>query len=243
MSEQSTYNTDAKDMPFGASRIGQFNSVGLYTLCAKETKRFMKVWQQTAAAPAMTTLLFMLIFTLALRGRGEMITGMSYASFLAPGLIVMSILQNAFANTTSSMIIAKVQGNIVDTLMPPLNELELTIGYVVGGVIRGVVVGFSVLIAFLGMSLFADLTIHTYALGYTLFFGIMGAVLLSLMGLLTGIWAEKFDHSSTITNFIVVPLSLLSGTFYTIKGTNLLRGFPKGQLERDHGRRVLCGSR
>lgn len=204
------------NLVFKSQRIGRFNYIGLYTLCSKEVRRFMKVWQQTTAAPAMTTLLFMLIFTLALRGRGEMIAGMSYATFLAPGLMVMSILQNAFANTSSSLIIAKVQGNIVDTLMPPLSEAELTIGFAIGGMVRGIVVGASVCISFIILGFFTDLTISIHAIGYILYFGIIGSLLLSLMGLLTGIWAEKFDHSATITNFIVVPLSLLSGTFYTL---------------------------
>lgn len=216
MPSETTINRSAKDIPFGEARIGSFNYLGLWTLCSKEVRRFMKVWQQTMAAPAMTTLLFMVIFTLALRGRGEMIEGMSYATFLAPGLMVMAILQNAFGNTSSSMIIAKVQGNIVDTLMPPLSAGELTIGFMVGGMVRGILVGCSVLLAFIGLSFFTDLTISIHSFIPILYFGLVGSILLSLLGLLTGIWAEKFDHSSTITNFIVVPLSLLSGTFYTV---------------------------
>ena len=133
-----TLHDNSESYPdLGARTIGAVNWVGLWTLYLRETRRFMKVWAQTLAAPAVTTILFMIIFTLALGGEGRHIAGLPYAQFLAPGLIVMAMLQNAFANTSSSILIAKVQGNIVDTLMPPLSALELTIGFVAGGVTRG----------------------------------------------------------------------------------------------------------
>ncbi len=198
----------------GARTIGRVNWIGLQTLYLKETKRFMKVWAQTLAAPAVTTILFMVIFSLALGGRGRMVADMPYGQFLAPGLIVMAILQNAFANTSSSILIAKVQGNIVDTLMPPLSALELTIGFVLGGVTRGVVVGLSVGLAFLLMPGIDMGISHLWAV---LYFSLAASAMLSLAGVLTGVWAEKFDHSAAVTNFVIAPLSLLSGTFYSIE--------------------------
>ncbi|GHF12913.1 transport permease protein [Kordiimonas sediminis] len=193
--------------------IGTVNWLGLYTLYLKECRRFMKVWAQTLAAPAVTTVLFMVIFSLALGGQGRMVADMPYAQFLAPGLIVMAILQNAFANTSSSILIAKVQGNIVDTLMPPLSALELTAGFAVGGITRGILVGLSVGIAFILMP-GVDMSIaHLWAVIY---YGLAASMMLSLAGILTGVWAEKFDHSAFVTNFIIAPLSLLSGTFYSI---------------------------
>lgn len=198
----------------GARTIGRVNWIGLQTLYLKETRRFMKVWAQTLAAPAVTTILFMVIFSLALGGRGRMVADMPYAQFLAPGLIVMAILQNAFANTSSSILISKVQGNIVDTLMPPLSALELTIGFVLGGITRGVVVGLSVGLAFVAMPGVSMEISHVWPV---LYFSLAASAMLSLVGVLTGVWAEKFDHSAAITNFVIAPLSLLSGTFYSIE--------------------------
>jgi len=208
--------TDAQDSypELGSRTIGAVNWVGLWTLYMRETRRFMKVWAQTLAAPAVTTILFMIIFTLALGGQGRMVAGMPYAQFLAPGLIVMAILQNAFANTSSSILIAKVQGNIVDTLMPPLSALELTLGFVGGGVTRGLLVGMSVGTAFWAMPGVTMSIEHAWAVIY---FALAASVMLSLVGVLTGVWAEKFDHSAAITNFVIAPLSLLSGTFYSIE--------------------------
>lgn len=200
--------------PLGGRTIGRVNWVGLQTLYLKETRRFMKVWAQTLAAPAVTTILFMVIFSLALGGRGRMVADMPYGQFLAPGLIVMAILQNAFANTSSSILIAKVQGNIVDTLMPPLSALELTIGFVMGGVTRGIVVGLSVGAAFVFMPGISMSVSHLWAV---LYFALAASMMLSLMGVLTGVWAEKFDHSAAVTNFVIAPLSLLSGTFYSVE--------------------------
>jgi len=209
--------TDTSSMTYpelGTRTIGWVNWVGLKTLYLKETKRFMKVWTQTLLAPAVTTILFMVIFSLALGGRGRMVEGMSYGQFLAPGLVVMAILQNAFANTSSSILISKVQGNIIDSLMPPLSALELTIGFVMGGVTRGIVVGLSVSTAFILMPGVSMAISHVWAV---LYFALAASAMLSLVGVLAGIWAEKFDHSAAITNFVIAPLSLLSGTFYSIE--------------------------
>lgn len=209
-----TTNSEQTYPDLGTRTIGRVNWIGLQTLYLKETRRFMKVWTQTLVAPAVTTILFMVIFSLALGGRGRLVADMPYAQFLAPGLIVMSILQNSFANTSSSILIAKVQGNIVDTLMPPLSALELTLGFVFGGITRGVVVGLSVGFAFTLMPGVAMNVQHLWAIIY---FMLAASMMLSLIGVLTGVWAEKFDHSAAITNFVIAPLSLLSGTFYSIE--------------------------
>ncbi len=210
-----TLHDNSESYPdLGARTIGAVNWVGLWTLYLRETRRFMKVWAQTLAAPAVTTILFMIIFTLALGGEGRHIAGLPYAQFLAPGLIVMAMLQNAFANTSSSILIAKVQGNIVDTLMPPLSALELTIGFVAGGVTRGLAVGLSVGLAFVLMPGVPMTISHIWPI---LYFSVAACTMLSLVGVFTGVWAEKFDHAAAITNFVIAPLSLLSGTFYSIE--------------------------
>lgn len=198
----------------GTRTIGAINWLGLKTLYARESRRFLKVWSQTLAAPAVTTILFMIIFSLALGGRGREVAGMPFANFLAPGLIVMAMLQNAFANTSSSILIAKVQGNIVDTLMPPLSATELTLGFLAGGMTRGLFVGLFVCAAFVLMPGVSLSLSHPWAVIY---FAVSASAMLALLGILTGVWADKFDHSAAVTNFVVAPLSLLSGTFYSIE--------------------------
>lgn len=192
-------------------RFGAVNWLGFWTLYLREVRRFLKVSLQTVAAPVVTTLLFLAIFLLALGGNQRQVGGIGYAEFLAPGLIMMAMAQNAFANTSSSLMIAKVQGNIVDVLMPPLSPGELTWGFALGGVTRGVLVGLVVAGA---MAVFVPLRLA--APGFALFHAFAASLLLSLLGLLGGIWADKFDHIATITNFVVTPLSFLSGTFYSI---------------------------
>lgn len=193
---------------------GTINWVGLWTLCAKEIWRFLKVWQQTVLGPLVTTLLFMIIFTLALGGGGRSVAGMPFVKFLAPGLLMMTVIQNAYQNPSSSILISKIQGNIIDVLMPPLSAIELTIGYVFGGVFRGIMVGLVVLAAFIALPM-VDVSLHHF--GAFLYYLLSGAVLMSLTGVVAGIWAEKFDHSAGLNNFLVTPLSLLSGTFYSIQ--------------------------
>ncbi len=188
-----------------------FNWTGFLTLYKKEVKRFFNVFAQTILAPAVTTILFYLIFTLSL-DRNFLISGdFSYSEFLAPGLICMSIMQNAFANTSSSILISKVQGNIVDVLMPPMSELELTFSYCLGGVTRGLLVGLSV-----GVLIYFFVPIQIYSVTIVIFFSVFSSLLLSLLGILCGIWAKKFDHMASVTNFIILPLTFLSGTFYTL---------------------------
>ena len=191
--------------------IGHVNWVGLWTLYRKEVFRFLKVFTQTVAAPVVTTLLFYAIFALALGGIVRMAGSVPFLEFLAPGLVMMAMVQNAFANTSSSVIISKIQGNIVDVLMPPLMPLELLAAYVAGGVTRGVLVG---LATFLVMRLFVPIGLHD--VGFVAFHGLAACIMLSLLGVIGGIWSEKFDHIAAVTNFIVTPLAFLSGTFYTL---------------------------
>ena len=193
-------------------RIGVVNWMGVTTLYAKEVHRFLKVSLQTILAPAITTLLFMAIFLVAIGGSGRYVGTLPFGEFLAPGLVMMAIIQNAYANTSSSILIAKVQGNIVDVLMPPLSEGELTFAYAMGGVTRGVAVAIAVIVP---LSAFGLMTpVEVWAI---LYFGLAASLMLSLIGVLTGIWAKKFDHNATITNFVIMPLSFLSGTFYSIE--------------------------
>ena len=188
-----------------------FNWMGFFTLYKKEVLRFFNVFAQTILAPAFTTILFYLILTLSIEREFLVNNNYSYSEFLAPGLICMAIMQNAFANTSSSILISKVQGNIVDVLMPPMSELELTFSYSLGGITRGILVGISV---FILINIFVTIEIDNFLL--ITFFGITSASLLSLLGILCGIWAKKFDHMASITNFVILPLTFLSGTFYTI---------------------------
>ena len=192
--------------------IGRINGIGLWTLYAKEVKRFFKVYTQTIVAPAITTLIFLAIFALALDGTTRRVGDIPFVEFLAPGLIMMAIVQNSFANTSSTMMAGKVQGCIVDLLMPPLSSLELTFAFVMGGVTRGLLVS---LVTGLVMSFFVPLSIHSFAA--LIFFSTAASMMLSLIGLIAGIWAEKFDHMAAVTNFVVTPLAFLSGTFYSVE--------------------------
>ncbi|MDH5748459.1 MAG: ABC transporter permease [Rhodospirillales bacterium] len=191
--------------------VTTYNWIGLWTLYMREVRRFMKVYTQTMVAPVITTLLFLAVFALALGRAVESIGDVPFLVFLGPGLAMMAIAQNAFANTSSSMMVAKVQGNIVDTLMPPLTAHELTCAIALGGATRGVMVGFLVV---LSISFFVDLPVsHPF---FIVFHAIAASLMLSLLGLIGGIWAVKFDHIAAVTNFVVMPLSFLSGTFYSI---------------------------
>lgn len=192
--------------------LGAVNWLGLWTLFVKEVRRFLKVYFQTVLAPVVTTLLFLAIFALATgQGRSD-VGGVPYELFLAPGLIMMAITQNAFANTSSSLIIAKVQGNIVDLLMPPLSALEQTVAVAMGGVARGLLVGAAVLVAMLFF-----IPLHVVSIPLVLFHALAASLLLAFLGMAGGIWAEKFDHLASVTNFIITPLSFLSGTFYSVE--------------------------
>lgn len=210
---QSVQTATARFSPRGVPMITGINRVGLFALYMKEVRRFLKVQTQTIWAPAVTTLLFLVIFTVALGREGREVLGVPFASFVAPGLIVMGMMQNAFANSSFSLLGGKIQGTIIDYLMPPLSPGELMTGIVAAAVTRAVAVGFTVALAMLlwpGVSLGVE---HVWAI---VWFGLMGSIMLALLGLVTSIWAEKFDHNAAVTNFVIAPLSLLSGTFYVI---------------------------
>lgn len=197
----------------GVPVITGINRIGLMSLYVKEVRRFFKVQTQTIWAPAVTTLLFLVIFTVALGRNGASALGVPFGDFVAPGLIVMGMMQNAFANSSFSFLSGKIQGTIIDLLMPPLSEGELMTGIVAAAMTRAVLVGFTVAAA---MALYPGVHLHAEAPWAIVWFGLMGSMLLALMGLLASIWAEKFDHNAAVTNFVIAPLSLLSGTFYTI---------------------------
>ncbi|MEZ5969948.1 MAG: ABC transporter permease [Hyphomonas sp.] len=198
-------------------QYGAVNGLGLWTLFKREVGRFMKVWMQTILAPVVTTLLFMTVFKLAFGDRGRLtgdFEGLNYNDFLAPGLIVMAILQNAFQNTSSSLVQAKFNSTYVDFLMPPLSPLELTAGFLGGAIVRGLLVA---LISAIGIAIsgLADLSVtHVWPI---VWFSLTAAIVLGGLGAIGGIWADKFDHLSAVTNFVIVPLTFLSGTFYDIK--------------------------
>lgn len=213
-------------------RYGAVNTIGTWTLYKREVQRFIKVWMQTLFAPVITTLLFMTVFKLAFGDRGQLtgdFDGLIYNNFLAPGLIVMAVLQNAFQNTSSSLTISKVQGSQVDFLMPPLSPLELTFGFVAGAATRGLMVGTIAAIAIhfsgplIWLVTFGQVTVESLAslnivhLWAVLYFGLCAAIILGALGAMGGIWADKFDHLAAVTNFVIVPLTFLSGTFYDIK--------------------------
>lgn len=197
----------------GERTIGQVNWGGLRALYVKEVRRFFKVQLQTVWAPAITTLLYLIIFTVALGRGGASAMGVSFASFLAPGLIIMAMMQNAFANSSFSLLVGKIQGTIVDYLMPPLSNLELLGALVAAAVTRAILVGLAIWLVMLFWPGVSALPQHGWAV---VVFGLLGSTMLALLGVLTSIWAEKFDHAAAVTNFVVVPLALLSGTFYSV---------------------------
>ncbi len=196
----------------GERRFGRVNWLGLWTLAARETRRFLAVWTQTVAAPLITAGLFLTVFSLAIgAGRGP-VMGVDFTLFLAPGILMMTVIQNAFANTSSSLVISKVQGNIVDTLMPPLSPSELVLGFLAGGAARGLVV--AVVIA---LGLWATLGLVPANPLWLLLICLVGASMLGAIGLVAGILCNKFDQIAAVTNFVVTPLAFLSGTFYSLQ--------------------------
>jgi ABC-2 type transport system permease protein len=197
----------------GVPVIKRVNWGGLQTLYIKEVRRFFKVQLQTVWAPAITTLLFLVIFTVSMSGARPAVLGVPFSDFIAPGLIIMGMMQNAFANSSFALLVGKVQGTIVDYLMPPLSAGELLAGLVGGAVTRAVLVGLAVWVA---MALWPGVHVTPKHIWAILWFGLLGSSMLAMMGVLTSIWAEKFDHAAAITNFVVAPLSLLSGTFYSV---------------------------
>jgi ABC-2 type transport system permease protein len=186
--------------------------MGFKTLFYKEILRFWKVATQTIAAPVVSAMLYLLIFGHVLDGRVEMLDGVSYTSFLIPGLVMMSVLQNAFANSSSSLIQSKITGNLVFILLPPLSHVEILSAYVTASVLRGLVVGLGVFVItawFAHLSFVAPLWIAAFAL--------LGAGILGTLGVIAGIWAEKFDQLAAFQNFLITPATFLAGVFYSIK--------------------------
>ena len=182
-----------------------------WTLFSKETLRFWKVATQTVAAPVLTALLYLVVFGHALQGRVQVYDGIAYTAFLVPGLVMMSVLQNAFANSSSSLIQSKITGNIVFVLLPPISYFEFFAAYVLGAVVRGLVVGAGVLLVTIW---FVDLRLAAPA--WVLAFALLGAALLGALGLVAGIFAEKIDQLAAFQNFFILPLTFLSGVFYSI---------------------------
>ncbi|MDR0484192.1 MAG: ABC transporter permease [Alphaproteobacteria bacterium] len=181
------------------------------TFLTKEVRRFLKVWGQTVLGPIITTSLYLGVFSLAIGDRVGAVSGVSYAEFLVPGLIMMTLIQNAFANTSSSIMIAKVNGNIVDTLMSPIVASSTVLAYAVGSIVRGLIVG---ALTLLYVMIFVK--IHIHSVFWILFFAITSCLLLGLLGLIAGIISMKFDQLANFTNIVITPLSFLSGTFYSI---------------------------
>lgn len=188
------------------------NWIGLRTLYLREVRRFMKIHTQTIFAPVVTTLLFLAVFNLALGGAERRVAGLAFPTFLAPGLVMMAIAQNAFANASSSVMTSKIQGNIVDILMPPFQPWELTFAIALGGASRGVAVGIAVAAA---MFAFVELGVHDVR--FIVFHAVAASLMMSLIGIICGIWADKFEHMAAVTNFVITPLAFLSGTFYSIQ--------------------------
>ena len=186
---------------------------GLHTLLQKELQRFLKVGFQTVAAPVVSALLYLLIFSHAFTAHMQVFGHVPYTAFLIPGLMMMSVLQNAFANTSSSLIQSKITGNLVFVLLSPLKPWELFVAYVGASVLRGLMVGAGVLLVTVW---FVPLTfVHPL---WILVFALLGASMLGALGLIAGIWAEKFDQMAAFQNFIITPATFLSGVFYSVQG-------------------------
>jgi ABC-2 type transport system permease protein len=197
----------------GVPIIQRVNRLGTWTLYMKEVRRFFKVQTQTIWAPAITTLLFLVIFSVAMGRSDRLVLGVNFATFVAPGLIVMGMMQNAFANTSFGFLAGKIQGTIIDYLMPPLSEGELMLAMIGAAVTRAVLVGLAVAAA---MLLWPGVHLNVAHPWAVVWFGLAGATMLATAGMITSLWAEKFDHNAAVSNFVIAPLSLLSGTFYVI---------------------------
>ena len=191
-------------------RQGRWNMLGTWSLYRREVRRFLKIAAQTFFAPVITALLFLAIFNLAFSGEGRSTGNVPFIQFLVPGLTLMAVMTAAFANASFSVMFEKIVSTIIDTLMPPMSPGELTAGYVLSSTTRGLLVGITVLI---GMAIFTTVQIHSWF--FILFHAIAAALLMSVLGLVVAIWAEKIDHVASINNFVILPLTFLSGTFYS----------------------------
>ena len=202
----------AKKYQIGVRKFGLVNWIGFRTLYIKEVSRFLVVWAQTLLSPLISSLLFLSVLSLALGNERGEVLGFSFISFLAPGLIAMSIIQQSFSHSVSSLMIAKIQGNITDTLFAPLSAAEVSLAIILAAVTRSIVI---LIISIIVFSLIVE--IHIYSIFYIFIGAFLGTFILGALGFITGLWAEKFDHTATITNFIITPLSFLSGVFYSIE--------------------------
>ena len=200
-----------KKYQIGVRKFGFVNWIGFKSLWLKECNRVLVVWQQTLLSPLVTSLLFLSVLSLALGNNKGDVLGYSFISFLAPGLIAMSILTQSFSHSVSSLMIGKIQGNIVDMLYAPLSALEVSMAIILAALTRS----FLIAIISIGVfSLIVEIPINNIL--YIFVFGFLSAFILGSLGFITGLWAEKFDHTATVTNFVITPLSFLSGVFYSI---------------------------
>lgn len=202
---------------FGERRFGAVNWLGLWTLYVKEVHRFLKVISQTVIAPVISTLLFLIVFTQAFGAARPDINGVPFVEFLAPGLIMMAVLTNAFTNSSSSLIISKAQGSIVDVLMPPLSPGELAVAFVAGAATRGIMVGIITAVTCAGFMGLNGAPMKIEAFWAVAYFAMAAAMIFAILGVIGGLWADKFDQLAAITNFVITPLTFLSGTFYSVE--------------------------
>jgi ABC-2 type transport system permease protein len=209
---------------FGERRFGHVNWLGVWTLYKKEVLRFVKVAAQTVFAPIITTMLYLTVFLVAFGSdRDVTMEGLvvPFAAFLPPGLIMMAVLSNAFQNASSSLIIGKVQGSLVDILMPPLSSAELTAAFVLGAATRGLLVGGVTAVTIAAFMIVSGGPFAIHNLAAILYFSVAASLLLGALGAMAGMWAEKFDQLALISNFVITPLTFLSGTFYSVKKEGL----------------------
>ena len=193
------------------NKFGFINIVGFFSLYTRECSRFFVVCAQTLLSPLVSSLLFLSVLSLALGNERGDVLGHSFIVFLAPGLIIQSMMLQSFSHSTSSLMISKMQGNIVDILYAPLSAIEVTISIILAAVTRSIIIG---IVSTLVFFLIVDLKI--YNLGYIFYSAFFGSFFIGSLGFITGLWATKFDHTATITNFLITPLAFLSGVFYTI---------------------------
>ena len=200
-----------KKYKIGVRKFGAINYVGLYALWHRECSRFFVVWAQTLLSPLVSSLLFLSVLTLALGSNRSDMLGVSFITFLAPGLIIQSMILQSFSHSSSSLMISKMQGNIVDILYAPLSAFEVSFGIIFAAITRSIIIGIISTVVFL---LLIELPINNVF--YIFYSSIFGSFFIGGLGFITGLWATKFDHTATVTNFILQPLSFLSGVFYTI---------------------------
>ena len=201
-----------KKYKIGTRRFGLINWVGAWTLYQKEVLRFLMVWAQTLFSPLISSLLFLLVLSLAIGNERGDVLGVSFISFLAPGLISMQVIQQSFSHSSSSFMIGKIQGNIVDLLYAPLSAAEVTIAVSLASVTRAVMIAIISIITFM---LIIEIQITNYLT--LIAFTFLSSFILGNVGIIAGLWSEKFDNMATVTNFVIIPLSFLSGTFYSIE--------------------------